>query len=88
MWPRCCSLVTGVLVNVLILSPLLSMLQTALTWRLMLRIYDDIRQSHLGYGMYYSEGMYTAVTLEHIATRSIEKVWPGVEVSILPDSVS
>jgi hypothetical protein len=57
--------VTGLLVNVLILSPLFSMLQTALTRRLMLRIYDDIRQSHLGYGMYYSKGVYTAVAVEH-----------------------
>jgi hypothetical protein len=43
------------LLNILVLSPMVSMLQVALTRRLMTAIYDDLTDSHMGYSIYYSK---------------------------------
>jgi hypothetical protein len=42
--------------NVFVLSPLTSMVQAALTRRVMLSIYEDIRHSHMGFSLFYKDG--------------------------------
>jgi hypothetical protein len=60
----CCSLVTGVLFNVLVMSPAVSLLQAALTRRILLSVYDDIRWSHMGFAMFYDKSKWVVWQLE------------------------
>jgi hypothetical protein len=53
------SLATGVLLNSLLISPLVNVIQGSITRRLIASIYDDITNSSLGYQTYYVMGKTT-----------------------------
>jgi hypothetical protein len=48
-------MVTGVLGNVLVLSPLVIVIQGRLTHRLLVALTDDIVNSQMGFELYYAE---------------------------------